>query len=302
MKIVKRILIGFVVVIVALVAILAGAVVVDGFQAGGRLEAVTNARIPNPNGPEIGAYVARPSAPGSYPAVIMIHEFWGLNQDITGKARALAEAGYVVVAPDLFRGSTAAWVPRAIYQVISTPQDQILSDLDAVFAWLSSQPDVNSDRIAIMGFCFGGGSSLRYSLHNNRLAATVMFYGSPVTDAAALRSLPGPVLGIFGGADQSIPGSQVNAFEAALNEAGVPNQISVYEGQPHSFVKTIEQVRQGGPAGQAWEEMLAFLGQALAGAGPRRYDIAPAQTISQPAWHYWLMLGYEHALGSGAHH
>lgn len=86
-------------------------VLVDTLLSHGRLDALTNMRIPNPNGPEICAYVARPGAPGPHPTVIMIHEFWGLKPEILGKADALAQEGYIVVAPDLFRGITTAGDP-----------------------------------------------------------------------------------------------------------------------------------------------------------------------------------------------
>ncbi len=125
-----------------------------------------------------------------------------------------------MVAPDTFRGSTTSWIPRAIYQVISTKPENVNADLDSVYAWLESQPEADNDRIAIAGFCYGGRTSLLYSLHNNRLAATVVFYGSPETDPDVLKNLPGPVLGIFGGADQSISVDDVNAFEEGLQNSG----------------------------------------------------------------------------------
>ena len=302
MRIICRILIGTVIVIVALAALVAGVIVIDGLISRSQLDAATNTRIPNSGGgPDIRAYVARPSIPGPHPAAIMIHEFWGMNSEIAGKAQALAEEGYVVIAPDLFRGSTANWVPRAIYQVVSNPQEQLLADLDAVFAWLSSQPDVKPDRVAIMGFCFGGRTSLRYSLSNNKLAGTIVLYGSPVTDPNQLKSLSGPVLGIFGGADNSIPISEVKAFEAALNEAGVPNKISIYENQPHAFVKSIEEIRQGGVQGQAWGEVLAFLKETLQEDSSLRRNVAPTFASDTMDWGYWLMVAYEHTFGAERH-
>ena len=176
-KILTRILISSVVVIAVIVALIGGSIAYEGTQGVSRLDAIINTRIKNLNGPEIRAYVARPKQVGQYPAVIMIHEFWGLNAEIIGKAEALAQEGYVVVAPDVFRGSTSGQVPRAIYQVVSNAPAQVNTDLDAVFAWLTSQPDVKTNKIAIMGFCFGGGTSLNYSLSNNKLAGTVMLYG-----------------------------------------------------------------------------------------------------------------------------
>jgi carboxymethylenebutenolidase len=300
MKIVRRILIGIGIGAVTLVVLIAGSILVDGLLGGGRLDAVTNTRISNSTGPDVRAYVARPSTPGPHPAVILVHEFWGLNGDLVGKAEALALEGYVVVAPDVFRGSTTGWVPSGVYQVITTPQSQIMGDLDAVFAWLSSQPDVQPDRIAIMGFCFGGGASLQYSLRNSKLAGTVILYGMLVADVDRLRALPGPVLGIFGGADQSIPASQVQAFESALNDAGVPNHISIYAGQPHAFV-TFEGISQGGPPGQAWSEVLDFLRQTLQTGGSVRREVTPLRLAVGTDWGYLFALAYEHTLGPGAH-
>jgi carboxymethylenebutenolidase len=300
MKLIRRILLGVIVVVVALVVLVVGAVVVDGVMGGARLDALTNTRLPNANGPEVRAYVARPSTPGPHPAVIMIHEFWGLRDDIVGKAEALAEEGYLVVAPDMFRGSTASWVPRAIYQVVTTPPEQINTDLDAVFAWLATQPEVQADRIGIMGFCFGGRTSLLYSLHNDRLAATVILYGSLITEAEQLKALPGPVLGIFGGADNSIPVEEVRAFESALTVAGVPNEVTIYEGQPHAFVTSIEAIRQGGVQGQAWAQVLSFFKQNLQTA-PTTRRVTPSEVMASPDWGYWLMLAYEHTFGYGAH-
>jgi carboxymethylenebutenolidase len=254
---------GLLAVILALIVFLAGSIAVDGLIGRSRLDALVNISITNPNGPEVRAFVARPSTPGPHPAVIMIHEWWGLKPEIVGKAEALAQEGYVVIAPDTFRGSTTSWIPRAIYQVTTTPAEQVDGDLDAVFEWLTAQPDVQADQIAIMGFCYGGGASLRYSLSNDQLAATAVFYGSTIADAERLRVLSGPVLGVFGSADNAIPVSEVQAFEAALDQAGVPNQITIYEGQPHAFVQSIDEIRQGGPQQEAWNELLTFLRQNL---------------------------------------
>jgi carboxymethylenebutenolidase len=285
----------------AIIVILAGSIVVDGLGSAGRLAAVTNITIENPAGPVMRAYVARPAGAGPYPAVIMIHEFWGLNDSIRAKADLLAESGYVVVAPDVFRGGTAAWIPRAIYQVISTPAEQVNQDLDAVFAWLTAQPDVQADRVAIAGFCFGGRTSLLFSLHNPRLAGTVVFYGSPVTDAERLKSLPGPVLGIFGGADGSIPLDDVRAFEAGLQAAGVPHQISIYDGQPHAFVDSVEAIRAGGVQGQAWAEMLTFLEATVRGETISRRPAGPARADDFYGLRNLALLAFSHLAPGHSH-
>lgn len=301
MKLVKRILLGLLFLVFAFVVFLVGSVLVDMASGKDRLEALADSIIPGANGePDVLAYVAQPDGEGPFPAVILIHEFYGLNDSIIGKAEGLSQEGYYVIAPDTFRGSTTSWIPRAIYQVISTPQEDVIADLDSVFAWLASQPEVDPDRIAIAGFCYGGRASLLYSLHNNRLAATVVFYGVPETDPGALEKLPGPVLGIFGGADRSIPVEEVRDFEEGLEQAGIPHEITVYEGQPHAFVTDMESIRNGGVQGEAWAQMLDFLNENLRG-GPTSQNVESIVYNADFPWRYYAMLVYEHAFGSASH-
>jgi carboxymethylenebutenolidase len=120
MKILKRLLFGLLVGVIGLVALLTGSIALDAVTGSERIDAVTNTSLPGINGgPDVRAYVAIPQGVGPFPVVIMIHEFFGLNESIVGKAKGLAEEGYLVVAPDTFRGSTTQWIPRAIYQVVT---------------------------------------------------------------------------------------------------------------------------------------------------------------------------------------
>ncbi len=303
MKIVKRILLGLLSLVIVLVILLVGSVAIDFGIGGERINALTNTTIPGQNGgPDVRAYVATPPGDGPFPVVIMIHEFYGLNESIVGKADGLAQEGYLVIAPDTFRGSTTAWIPRAIYQVITNKPEQVNQDLDSVYAWIEAQPHAAVDRVGVVGFCFGGRASLNYSLHNDQLAATVVFYGSPVTDPQALRSLPGPVLGIFGGADNSIPVEDVHAFEAALYEADIPNEIILYENQPHAFVTDIESIRSGGVQGQAWGQMLKFFEENLKQGGATQTPVSDLAYVQSFNWKYYLLLVYEHAFGTASHH
>jgi len=302
MKLLKRFIYGFLLLSGALIIFLVGSVLVDYAVGGDRLMSLANTIVPGADGePDVLAYVAKPEGDGPFPAVIMIHEFYGLNESIIGKAEGLTEEGYYVVAPDTFRGSTTSWIPRAIYQVISTPHERVNTDLDSVYAWLESQPEVDANRIAIAGFCYGGRASLLYSLHNNKLTATVVFYGAPETDPEVLRSLPGPLLGIFGGADQSISQEDVQAFEDGLQAAGVPHEITIYEGQPHAFVTDIESIRAGGVQGEAWAQMLDFLNENLMNSSSSQNGESISYNAAFP-WRYYAMLVYEHAFGSASHH
>lgn len=303
MKIIKRILLGLMGILVGLVILLAGSIAFDFVIGAERLNAVTNTTIPGQNGgPDVRAYVATPQGSGPFPVVIMIHEFFGLNESIVGKADGLAEEGYLVIAPDTFRGSTTAWIPRAIFQVIVNKPEQVNQDLDSVYTWIEAQPNAALKPIGIVGFCYGGRTSLGYSLHNDQLAATVVFYGSPVTDPQALRALPAPVLGIFGGADNSIPLDEVRAFEAALNQANIPNEITIYDGQPHAFVTDMDSIRSGGVQAQAWAQMLAFLEKNLKQGAPAQHSGAHVVYRDSFDWEYYLMLAYEHTFGAASHY
>ena len=259
MKTLRKLLIGLGVVLLILLVVLVGSVAVDALLGRDRVEQLTNTTITGPDGEEFRAYVARPDAPGNYPGVVMIHEFFGLRPSIVEKAEALAQEGYVVVAPDTYRGRSTGWVPRAIFLRVTLPMERVVGDLDAAFDWLAGQQDVDPQRVAVMGFCYGGDAALQYSLAHPKPAATGIFYGSLVTDPAQLQRLPGPVLGIFGEEDASIPLSEVNAFQVALDAAGIPNQITIYPGVGHAFVTGMDAIQAGGAPGDAWAEFLAWL-------------------------------------------
>jgi carboxymethylenebutenolidase len=245
--------------VVLLVVFLAGSVAVDALAGSGRVGALINTSIPGPDGRTVGAYVARPSGEGPFPAVIMLHEFWGLQAEIVEKAEALAAEGYVVVAPDLYRGQTTAWLPRAIYLAVTMAEPQVLGDLDPVFAWLQEQSAVDPQRIVVMGFCYGGGKALQYSLKNPNLAGTGVFYGALESDPAVLSRLPGPLLGVFGAEDQAPSPERVAAFQAGLEAAGVEHEVKIYEGVGHAFVTDMAAVQRGGPPGEAWQQLVGWL-------------------------------------------
>lgn len=224
-----------------------------------------NVSYPGPGGVTLQGYLALPRGNGRAPGVVMVHEWWGLNRDITLLADALAKEGFVVLAADTFRGSVAQTPDQAMKLVSSTPAEQIASDLDAALAFLRSQPRVDPDRVASLGFCFGGTQSMFMGTRDPELAAVVIFYGpGPIADASRLGSMQqaGPVLGIYGEQDPNIPAAQVQAFQAALSAAGVDHTITVYPGVGHAFVKS-STYRDGGAAEKAWEQMVAFLKQNL---------------------------------------
>lgn len=302
MKIIRKIALVSLLSVLGLVTFIAASIFFDGWIGSRRLDSITNVTVANPGGPAVRAYLARPAGAGPHPTVIMIHEFWGFNTEMRDKADFLARSGYVVVAPDMFRGSSTSWIPRAIYQTLTTPQERRNTDLDAVYAWLEQQPEVDPGRVAVMGFCFGGATSLRYSLWNPKLAATAVFYGSPISDANQLKSLPGPLLGVFGGADSSIPLAEVGAFESALVTAGIPSTITIYPDQPHAFITDVAAIEAGGAPGAAWAQLLGFLDSALRTAPQAARPLHIPRVVAEAGLGYYVRLAFAHTLtGHGTH-
>jgi carboxymethylenebutenolidase len=287
-------LLGLIALLVALVAAMGISIFVDGLGAEERLDSVANVVIPGTTGPDVRAYVAEPEGSGPFPVVIMVHEFWGLTEDIAEKADLLAEEGYIVVAPDVFRGGNTGWIPSAIYQVSTTPNEEILDDMDAVVAWVETLDEADTDSVAIVGFCFGGRVAVLYSLHDPTLQATVTFYGNVVADPGRLAALQGPVLGIFGGDDVSIPLDDVDAFDAALEEAGVVHEVTVYEGQGHAFVESVEGIAAGGAQGEAWTQMVDFLDAAFEDPSEEARSADPQRADDPLPLRYIVLLGWSH--------
>ena len=198
------------------------------------------------------------------PAVVMIHEWWGLNENIKDMANELAKQGYVVLAADMYNGQVAT-IPDQAMQLVGSVRDnpsEAIANLQAAVGYLSSLENVNPSRIASLGWCFGGGQSLQLALNTeaeNPLAATVLYYGDPVMDEQELSKIKWPVLGIFGDQDESIPVENVTKFEQALNSTGIPNEIYVYEGVGHAFANPSGDNYAPEETRDAWEKTLAFL-------------------------------------------
>jgi carboxymethylenebutenolidase len=261
----KRISIA-VVIVLALAILVPLAWALGDALLGSSARDVANVAYKDDDGNELAGYLARPEGAGPHPAILLLHEWWGLNHEITALADALAREGYVVFAPDAYRGRVGDSVPGALWLRLTTPDTQIHADLDSALAYLRALPEVAPARVASMGFCFGGQQSLQLSLRQpENLAATVMYYGAVVTAPELLRPLADddqPVLGIFGETDNSIPVAEVEQFAAALDGLGIANEVTIYPGVGHAFVND-ENYDQPGPAGAAWRQAVEFLGRQL---------------------------------------
>jgi carboxymethylenebutenolidase len=204
-------------------------------------------------------YLVRPSGDGPFPAMIVVHEWWGLNDNIRNQATELAKNGYVALAVDLFGKSTTD-SDEAMKQVRGLDQKAATAELLAAAEYLRSQPFVKPDRIGSIGWCFGGAQSLNLAINDPKLAAAVIYYGKPVTDPKELAKIHAAILGLWGETDDSIPIASVHEFQEVLTEAGVKNEFHTYPGAGHAFANPSGGHRYNADAAKdAWARALAFL-------------------------------------------
>ncbi len=201
-------------------------------------------------------YFAKPEAAGQYPGVVMVHEWWGLNDNIKQLAKQLAAEGYMVLAVDLYNGQVAADATQARALVTGIDQVKANANMKAAAAFLRKAGAV---KMASLGWCFGGGQSLQFALSGEKLDATIIYYGQLTSDQAKLKSLKWPVLGVFGDKDTSITPDSVKSFETALNQVGVQNEIYLYTGVGHAFANPSGQNYAPNETKDAWAKTLTFL-------------------------------------------
>ncbi|HYF98726.1 MAG TPA: dienelactone hydrolase family protein [Candidatus Saccharimonadales bacterium] len=202
------------------------------------------------------------------PAVVMIHENKGLNDYIKESANLLAKNGYVVLAVDLFNGEVVTnnqERSRELTGAIRENPDIGINNMKAAVNYLQSLDNVNPSKIASLGWCFGGQQSLQLAINSKDypLAATVIYYGRLSNDTQALSNITWPVLGIFGGKDQSISVDSVTEFEKALNDTGITNEIYIYPNVGHAFANPSNDNYAPTETADAWKKTLDFLNRYL---------------------------------------
>ena len=206
-------------------------------------------------------YLAMPSTDGQYPGIIMIHEWWGLNDNIRQMAEKLASHGYVVFAVDLYDGQVGTTADEARQLRSSFEQSQWTENMNTAVTYLEENHMPTS--LGSIGWCFGGAQSLNLALDNSDMDATVIYYGQLVTEAEELSSINWPVLGIFAELDNGIPPETVRQFESALNEVGIENDITIYPDVNHAFANPSGDRYAPDEAKDAWGKTLEFFKQNL---------------------------------------
>ncbi len=216
-------------------------------------------------GKAVNGYFARPTgAKGSLPALIVIQEWWGLNDNIRAMARRWAGEGYETLAVDLYEGKVATTPDEAMALVkhaLADP-DRLTDNLNQAHAWLRARPEVT--KIGVIGWCFGGGWSLQTALaQGSGISAAVVYYGRPVESPAELAKLQAPLLAFYGGLDKSIPQESVRAMQHELEKLHREVTVVVYPDANHAFANPTGERYNAKAAHDAWTRATAFFARYL---------------------------------------
>lgn len=216
-----------------------------------------------PDSVVISGYLSRPKEKEKRPAVVVVHEWRGINDHIRDVARKLAKAGYVALVPDLLsrHGGTASFPsPQAATDaLLKIDEGTITGDLAATLNYLKRQNFVRADKIGVIGFCWGGGKALAFATRNSSLGAAVVYYGENPHNLEDVKNITAPVLGQYGEADKRIT-SGVPKLEAAMKKYGKSFTYNIYPGAPHAFNNdTNPRSYREAAAQQAWASTLEFL-------------------------------------------
>jgi carboxymethylenebutenolidase len=212
----------------------------------------------------INGYLARPAQAPADAGILVIQEWWGLNDNIRAMADRLAGEGYIALAVDLYEGEVAVSREGAASLMRkSMEREGALEDnLRQAHKYLTTE--AGATEVGVIGWCFGGGWSLRTAIMmGDRIDAAVIYYGRLVTDPDELAPLTAPILGIFGELDTGIPVESVNEFESALLERRHDARIHVYPGADHAFANPSGTRYNEAAAADAWPKTLQFFDQYL---------------------------------------
>lgn len=208
----------------------------------------------------VHALLYTPPGKGPFPALIVIHEWFGLNDWVKEQASKVADQGYVALAIDLYRGKVATNAEEAHELMNGVPADRANRDLDAAFHFLKSQPEVKKNKIGAIGWCMGGGYALEVALLEPDLAADVINYGDLLTDPQQLKKIQAPILGLFGAQDRGITPVDVHKFERQMKELGKKIEITEYPDAGHQFEnQTNQKAYRRQDAEDAWNKTVTFL-------------------------------------------
>lgn len=207
----------------------------------------------------VKAFLAMPDMDGAFPALILIHEWYGLNEWIQHNAKEFAQRGYVALAIDLYRGKVATSSDEAHELMRGLPEARVTRDLRAAFKVLRERDDVYPDRIGAIGWCMGGGYALVAATSVEGLAAAVVCYGRILSEPEEIQKIACPVLGIFGEKDRGIPVASVKTFERQAQQLDKNVRVTLYSNVGHAFMNpNNKDGYDERTAAAAWQRIFAF--------------------------------------------
>jgi carboxymethylenebutenolidase len=205
-----------------------------------------------------------PSGKGPFPALVAIHEYWGLNDWVKEQASKLADQGYVVLTIDLYRGHVATTPDEAHELMRGVPEDRATRDLLAASTYLRSLKQVDPARVGAIGWCMGGGYALDLAIHDPKLAAAVINYGHLATETSTLQQINAPILGIFGGLDKGITPDDVHKFEQQMKALNKSVEVVIFPDAGHAFENPNNKTGyRPEDTAKAWTDTVNFLSQKL---------------------------------------
>lgn len=207
----------------------------------------------------IPGYLCRPQADTSLPSVVVIQEWWGLNDHIKDVAERLAKEGFVTLAPDLYRGVATSEPDEARKLSMELDRERAIADIQGAVNYLRNQPYVEPKKAGVMGFCMGGGLSLWMALQGEHIGVAVVFYGGRMLlDDETAQMVDVPILGHFGEKDGSIPLETIRANEQKLHAHGKTAKFNIYPDAPHAFFNDTRESYRSTASQQAWAETLVW--------------------------------------------
>ncbi len=210
------------------------------------------------NGEQVPGFLSTPDETPA-PAVIVLQEWWGLEPHIKDVAGRFAAAGYVALAPDLYHGKLVDEPDEARKLAMELDHPRAIAEIESAGRYLLSRDDVRGDRVGIIGFCMGGGLVLKVASETDIAGAAIVFYGRNPDPIEQVGEIDCSLLGIYGGADQGIPPSEVERLREALEKAGKRDfELHIYPDAPHAFFNDRRQSYRREESNDAWERTLHF--------------------------------------------
>jgi carboxymethylenebutenolidase len=210
------------------------------------------------DGVEIWYYRKAPSGEGTWPALIVLHDGWGLTVPLQRALDALADQGFVVYAMDFNNRRVATDPDKAREMALLQDAEAVSEKASALLHYVKFLPEVGDHRVGLIGFDTGATAALRTAMRTDEVSALAVVYPPDPPPADALRRIPCPVLAIYGANDTVMPKAKVDAFQTALQEAGRTAEVKVYDGAGHGFMSPSDPGHDAAAAGDAWGLVGAF--------------------------------------------